>query len=277
MSGNQLFDDERLNHLRDVEFMILKDFIKICEEHDLEYYTYGGTALGAIRHEGFIPWDDDVDVLFFRKDYEKFLEVSKEYSDKYDFINSESYDDYFAMSCKMSLKGTKRNDIWARNASYNLGIHIDIFILDPAPSSKFGWFIYYKKCQLLKKFGGLLFGFNFDGYTTKTRRFIGKTFEKFLKLFNISSHSFNEAYKYFVKKTNPDDEMVFDIDAICYNKPFPKNIFRPPKKVKFESIYVNVPNDVDQFLKITYGDYMKLPPEEERHYHYCDEIDFGEY
>ncbi len=277
MLDNQQFDDEILGHLREVELMIFKDFIKICEKHDLEYYAYGGTALGAVRHGGFIPWDDDIDVLFLREDYEKFLEISKNYSNKYDFINSDSYEDYFSMSCKMSLKGTKRNDFWAKNSSFNLGIHIDIFALDFAPSNKFRWFIYYEKCQLLKKFGRLLTMLNMDAYTTQFRKFIGKTIEKILGLFNISNDSFNKFYKNFVKKTNSNDEMLFDLGAICYNKPFPKDIFRPPKRIKFESIHINVPNDVDKFLTITFGDYMELPPEDERHYHFCEEIDFGEY
>ena len=63
---------EDLKHLQKVLLMILKDFIKICEINNLTYYAHGGTALGAIRHNGFIPWDDDIDVVMFREDYENF-------------------------------------------------------------------------------------------------------------------------------------------------------------------------------------------------------------
>ena len=71
-------DEDVLQHIKDVELMILKDFAKICDENDIEYYLIYGTQIGAIRHQGFIPWDDDVDVILFRKDYEKFLKVMEE-------------------------------------------------------------------------------------------------------------------------------------------------------------------------------------------------------
>ena len=66
------YDEETLKHLHDLELMILKDFIKICEENNLNYYMYAGSLLGTIRHKGFIPWDDDLDVIMFREDFEKF-------------------------------------------------------------------------------------------------------------------------------------------------------------------------------------------------------------
>lgn len=66
------YDDKTLKHLQSLELMILKDFIKICEENNLTYYMYAGSLLGTIRHNGFIPWDDDLDVIMFRDDFEKF-------------------------------------------------------------------------------------------------------------------------------------------------------------------------------------------------------------
>ena len=61
-------DDETLKHIQDVELLILKDFIEICDENNIEYYLFFGTEIGAVRHEGFIPWDDDIDVILFRDD-----------------------------------------------------------------------------------------------------------------------------------------------------------------------------------------------------------------
>ena len=69
------YSDDVLNHLKEVELIILKDFIEICEKNQLNYFIFAGSALGAVRHQGFIPWDDEIDVAMLRKDYEKFLEV----------------------------------------------------------------------------------------------------------------------------------------------------------------------------------------------------------
>ena len=73
--------------------MILKDFIKICEENDLTYYMYAGSLLGAIRHNGFIPWDDDLDVIMFRDDFEKFKKIFNSPNDKYKLLSIETEKD----------------------------------------------------------------------------------------------------------------------------------------------------------------------------------------
>ena len=272
------YDDETLKHIQNVELMILKDLIQICEENDIEYYAYCGTALGAIRHQGFIPWDDDVDIIMFREDYERFLNIMKsdKYS-KYELLNLETTDDYLFMCSKMSLKGTKRDEVWARNTSFDAGIHIDIFMFDSAPSSKFKWSIYYYKCQFLKLLSDTLIVIKNDIYYTNSRKIIGKLIKSLFGLLHISDSTFLKLYKKFVDNTNQNDELVYQIESNSYKKPLPKEIFRPPKKVKFESIEINVPNDVEYYLTVMYGDYMKLPPEDERYVHFSESIDFGEY
>ena len=126
----QEYDKNTLKHLQEVQLMILKDFIDICEKHDLEYCAYGGTVIGAIRHEGFIPWDDDIDVLMLREDYEKFLKIMDEMqSEKYELLNIDKYEDYHYMFSKLSLKGKKFKNHWCLKKSFNVGINIEIFII----------------------------------------------------------------------------------------------------------------------------------------------------
>ena len=105
----------------------------------------------------------------------------------------------------------------------------------------------------------------------------GKLLKSLFGLLHISDSTFINLYKKFVDNTNQNDELVYQIESNSYKKPLPKEIFRPPKKVKFESIEINVPNDVEYYLTVMYGDYMKLPPEDERYVHFSESIDSGEY
>ena len=117
------YDSDELDHLKNVELMILKDFIKICEDNNIEYISYGGTTLGAVRHEGFIPWADDIDVIMFREEYEKFVKVMESNpTEKYTLITLDNTEDYFYYLSKFSLNGTEFKSSWTRNTKFKLGI-----------------------------------------------------------------------------------------------------------------------------------------------------------
>ena len=81
--NEKVYDQDTLQHLKQVELDILKDFIKICQKYNLTYFATGGTAIGALRHQGFIPWDDDIDVCMLRKDYDTFMRVAPERDGRY--------------------------------------------------------------------------------------------------------------------------------------------------------------------------------------------------
>lgn len=276
------YDKNTLKHLQKVQLMILKDFIEICDKNDLEYYAYGGTALGAIRHNGFIPWDDDIDLFMFREDYEKFLKIMSELkSEKYDVLNIDIYNDYQYMFSKLSLKGTKFRSAWCLKKSFDVGINIDIFVLDYIPSNKFSFMILKKKSKILKKIAYILEIIQNDYYTSTSKKIIIYGIKFIFKLLNINNKTFKKFYKKLLHKlhNNPkkSDMIVYDLAAISYDEPLRVNTLKPPKKVKFESIEINVPNDYDSYLKINYGNYMELPPKEKQVNHAPQVLDFGDY
>ena len=181
------YSDETIHKLQELELMILKDFIAICEENNIEYFIYGGSALGAVRHGGFIPWDDDIDIIMFRKDYEKFKKVAlSEPNNKYNFLTSKTKD-YFFLFSKIMLKNTIFEEWWVNQVDFDLGIDIDIFVLDKVPDNKLKRFFHVKRCRVLDRLLAMSV-IKFKGYPPLVQA-LANTGHAFLKLFNISRES----------------------------------------------------------------------------------------
>lgn len=271
------YDNETLKHLQNIQLSILKEFIKICEENNLTYFAYGGTTIGAIRHQGFIPWDDDIDVIMFREDYERFLEIMESKKDsKYYIINMENTEDYFYYFTKLCLRGTDLKEDWTRKTSFNVGINIDIFVFDYMPTNKIKRKIHLKTSKLLSR-GLLVFLVNLNkNYPSTPKKLLAISIDTIFKIFKIDSNKYKKFLKKFTNRYE-NTNYLYDISALMYQTAFHKDILLPPKEMKFEDTKINVPNDYDQFLTIIYGDYMKIPPIEERYNHVHEEIDFGEY
>ena len=269
-------NEDTLQHIKNVELLILKDFIDICDENNIEYYLFFGTEIGAVRHQGFIPWDDDIDIAMFREDYEKFLKIMEEKNcEKYTVFDIRYDEYYFFQFGRLSLNGTYWAEYWDSQVPFKLGIHLDLFILDKVPENKFRRFLYMKRCLVLCKLCSissikieqysslvmtvthfLHFVFNKIGLTPKYFQ------KKMLKLFRKYE---NENFKYYADLTM-NEQPYFKMEDL-----------KPAKTVKFEDIYVKIPNNQEATLGQIFGDYMQLPPEEERVPHILNEIDFGKY
>ena len=273
------YDEETLKHLHDLELMILKDFIKICEENNLNYYMYAGSLLGTIRHKGFIPWDDDLDVIMFREDFEKFKKIFPTLNNpKYELLSNEINEDYFFFFAKIMLRHTKFGEKWNEKLNLHVGINIDIFVLDDVSNNKFS-----RKIQILRSFfyNPLLVSsaFKLDN-SPFYKKFISHTLYYTLKLFNLNTSKLMKISLRSLKKyANINSKYVFDISAMLNEYPliYKKSDFGKGKKVDFEDIKVNVPENYDEILTTLYGDYMQLPPEEKRYNHMANHIDFGKY
>lgn len=125
------YDDATLKKLQSVELEILKDFMSLCDRHGLQYFGIAGTGIGVLRHGGFIPWDDDIDVALPRKDYEQFIKYANdEYADKYTIMNVEYDENYPLMTTRMMMKGTKFREYALAHINVELGIFLDIYPFD---------------------------------------------------------------------------------------------------------------------------------------------------
>ena len=124
------YDNETLARLQRIELDILKDFDEFCEKHGIDYFGMGGTAIGAKRHKGFIPWDDDIDIGMTRRNYDRFCELKDEFPDKYTLLTCDSPGDYPLMNAHLILKGTRFKEEAFKELEFENGIFLDIFCFE---------------------------------------------------------------------------------------------------------------------------------------------------
>lgn len=273
------YDSETLNHIHDVELMILKDLISFCEENNLTYFMYAGSLLGTIRHEGFIPWDDDLDVVMLRDEFEKFkMLFFASPNEKYELLSNESEKDYVYFFAKLSLKNTRFEEEWASQLDFNIGFNIDIFVLDDLAENKYKRFYQLKKAYLYNRLL-IMSKIRLDDLPF-VPKLISHSMYHILNLLNLKpSKLTGKCLSFLNKYADVNASNVFDISATAKEYPliYDKNDFKEVIQVKFEDINVNVPKNYDKILTELYGDYMQLPPEEKRYNHPIDFIDFGKY
>lgn len=277
MFKSKRYDEETLKHLQKVQLMMLKYFMKVCEEHDLDYFIYAGSLIGAVRHGGFIPWDDDVDVIMFRKDFEKLSKILEtEIDEKYWFINVLNEETYHYTWGRLLLKNTLLKEWWGDQVDYTPNIFIDIFILDNIPKNKFKRFIQKWTSFTLNQLTMYAY-IKFENEST-IKKIIQQTIHYFLKIIPISPNTIKrKCVETFKKYMDEECDEVCDFPAISQMPVYFKSDYLPAKKVKFEDIEVPIPNNFDKVLTRHYGDYMTLPPVESRWRPAPEKIEFGEY
>lgn len=255
LSKRQLYDIQVL------EYEILLELDRICKKNNINYVLAGGTLLGAVRHNGFIPWDDDVDVYMLREDYEKFRSIAPNMLSKQYFYQSNRTDpEYYYLYDKIRLNGTifEENSI----AGYDIhqGLYIDIFPVD-----------YTSQESLKFKFQYYKFKFYRNGLMAKYIRLNSRTGKK--KVAAIFMRIF---YSFFSKK------MLYDLAekvakqkksgkfTVCFSSPdaireyLPVEYYQEIKKIRFLDTILPIPRQYNNILTKKYGDYMSLPPENKR-------------
>ena len=267
-------ENSKLRNLQLCELEILKYFINICERNNLTYYISGGTYLGAVRHKGFIPWDDDVDIALPRTDYEKVLQIIKNDSEcKYVLSTYEDLSEtvhYQAKLIDSSIKvvntSGKNNQIWSA--------WIDIFPLDGMPDN----FVANKIHQVHLMYLRAMLKFTcFDDQVNlkeKNRPLI----ERILIWIGLhTKFGRNKESIFYLNKIDKCLKKYSEIKSKVYinfmgayklksiiNK---EEVYKEGAKYQFEGLELNGPKEYDIYLKHIYGDYMTIPKREEQNKH----------
>lgn len=242
------------------EQKILDVLHQICTEHGLRYSLAYGSLIGAVRHKGFIPWDDDIDIMMPREDYEKLLAVWDQSAPKgYILQNTRTDSDFTQNFTKIRkdhttfLQGEEE-----RTKQYHKGIFVDIFPGDRVPSGKIGRKIQYIACAV-----NLLYS---RGYTSGSGGMIGKVERFLLKAPKEKYPVRRERAEKRIRSWNGNESLlyVFPNTIGCSRKFYPANLFEDMKTIEFNGKQYMCVADADTILRIEYGDYMQLPPEEDR-------------
>lgn len=246
---------------------LLETIDKVCREHDIKYYVIAGTLLGAVRHKGFIPWDDDMDIGMMRQDYDTLIEHAEEWLPEPFHIvtheNCDKYPKYFA-----KLEDISTTIVENFHLGYKGGIYMDIFALDEVPNNKLKRWFHYKKFMLSRQ---ILYFMYRDPYKhgRGPRSWWPALLQKLFTRNGVHSWSQKVLKEYF-GKPNCDYLMTHDDGFRAFDKKF----FGEPSILEFEGFRCCGPSDYSNFLSVMYGsDYMELPPEEKRrshYYEYCD-------
>ena len=253
---------------------IYGEFAKICERHGLRWWVTGGTQLGAVRHQGFIPWDDDMDVLLPVEDYDRFIKYAYEELPSHLKIvsqfNTPEFDLPFAkvQDCRKNRTDQIRRE---SGLPLNEGLYIDVFCYVGQPEDK-GWRRLQSVYYHLRYAGAGRLG-NFS-----LKRLVVWSIGRFLYLFVPGPRTrFEFALKWhrLARRFGFDETgrvNLFDSHSFDYNDANVKTHrvgyraewFKETKVVPFEDIQVPISADYDKWLSVQYGDYMQLPPEEKR-------------
>ena len=261
-----------LRKLQDAEFDMLKMLINICKKYDLQYYIIGGTLLGAIRHGGFIPWDDDIDIAMPRKDYEKLINILKEELKPPFKYRHYSVDDKYREYCLKIINANiicyeNKNDV-ERSKTF---LWLDILPLDAVPDNKIGYNIFKGVVYFLK---ALLSFKNIETVRNIKNRPIYETFLiKFAQVVPIKAvinrNCVMKCLDMAIKMCANDRAKSIGtfMGAYRFKEVVPKEYFGNGTDVMFGDISVKAPKQVGSYLAHIYGDYMKLPPKEKQEAH----------
>lgn len=267
-----MFDNSKLQN---VELDILRSFINCCEVLKLNYFLLGGTLLGAVRHSGFIPWDDDIDVGLYRKDYVKFIENAPKLLPNYYFVQCiQSEQNVLFNFAKIRDSRTTFIEKSYSHALINHGVYIDVFPLDYYPETAREQKIFDQRKRSLDIRIRKELAISEEYRSTSVK-------ETLINLYsNVMCIKYPKVRQALIARERlfcsvQKSNLIANYNGAWGKKEIvPLNWYGEGTRALFENVEVSIPVEYEKWLTQVYGDYMTLPPVEKRiPHHYTDVID----
>ena len=268
-------ESNRVKRVQQDTLLILHEVDRICRENNIGYFLCAGSLLGCLRHGGFIPWDDDIDLGMLRDDYERFLQVAPSAIDPRFFVQNRRTDpDVEYLFTKVRLSGTEYVTDYTRYRNQEKGISIDVFPFDKAPVESAEFEAYAKEAQrlVLAHRAVARHRVTEDFPRRKARNlmeFIGHIMmDKRNKPYNSEAlNKTQQEYERFVTQYNDDPSADYAVSHVAYLTYLPLKDLLPYRQAKFEDGMFPIPNNPDPLMSMQFGDYMSEPPKHQRHGH----------
>lgn len=263
----------KIKKVQNVQLEILLEFDKICKKHDIKYQLFAGTLLGAVRHDGFIPWDDDIDVCLLRKDYEKFKQLcTRDLNTKYFLQTYETDKNYIMQFAKIRKNNTIFRENSTAECEIHQGVYIDIFPMDNImPDTSVGKL----QQKLLYIIGRINVSRIKKNCLNAKKPIIKKLSIMNYYVLKIIPNSYtnklqkNIACMFENKKTKYVTHLSNNASMINYNKyMMESDKFYNVKDSKFENNSFPIPQNYDEVLSKLFGEYMTPPPIDEQKPHH---------